>query len=70
MHGQMTNNQALALSMKFTASPTVLTWARSPGPAELSRPAKGVALPERQLAGLTGRRSDQHLIVGDVLDPP
>ena len=40
------------------------------GPAQLDRPAQRVALPERQLAGLTGRRSDQNLVVGDVLDPP
>src|ERR1035437_2410998 len=40
------------------------------GAAELGWPAKRVALPERQLAGLAGRRGDQHLVVGDVLDPP
>ena len=37
---------------------------------ELGRPAEGVARPERQSAGLPGRRGDQHAVVGDVLDAP
>ncbi|GAA5012048.1 hypothetical protein [Kitasatospora paranensis] len=40
------------------------------GPAELDRAAEGVALPERQPAGDARRRGDQHLVVGDLLDPP
>ena len=40
------------------------------GTPQLDRAAQGVALPERQLAGLAGRRSDEDLVVGDVLDPP
>ena len=43
---------------------------RADGAAQLGRPAQRVAVPERQLAGLAGRRRDQHPVVGDVLDPP
>ena len=39
-------------------------------PPELDRPADRVALPERQLARLAGRRADQHPIVADALDAP
>jgi hypothetical protein len=37
---------------------------------QLGGPPGGVAVPERQLAGLAGRRGDQHAVGGDVLDPP
>lgn len=37
---------------------------------ELDRPADGIAMPERQLAGLAGGRRDGHPIVADLLDPP
>ena len=39
-------------------------------PAELSRPSQSVALPERQPTGDAGRRDHQHLVVGDLQDPP
>ena len=39
-------------------------------PAELERAARAVAVPERHLPGLAGRRRDDHPFVGDVLDPP
>ena len=38
--------------------------------AELGWPAEGVALPERQPAGLSGGGRDQDPVVGDVLDAP
>ncbi len=38
--------------------------------AELGRPADAVAAPERQPRGLTGRRDDQHPVMGDLGDPP
>ena len=38
--------------------------------AELERPAGRVGLPERHLAGLAGRRRDEHPVVGDLLDAP
>ena len=38
--------------------------------AELQRAAGPVALPERHLAGLAGRRRDDHAVARDVLDPP
>ena len=38
--------------------------------AELSRTAGRVTLPERQPARLAGRGRDEHLVGGDVLDPP
>ncbi len=37
---------------------------------ELQRASGAIALPERHLAGLTGRRRDGHAIVRDVLDAP
>ena len=43
---------------------------RAERPAELHRPSRGVAVPERQLARLARRGGDQHLVGGDVLDPP
>ena len=39
-------------------------------PAELHRPRRRVAVPERHLAGLAGSGGDQHAIVRDLLDPP
>ena len=38
--------------------------------AELGGPARGVAVPERQLARLAGRGRDQHAIRRNVFDPP
>ena len=38
--------------------------------AEFERPAGAVALPERHLAGLAGRRRDEDAVVRDLLDPP
>ena len=43
---------------------------RPDGPAQLGGPARGVAVPERQLARLAGRGRDQHAVRRDVLDPP
>ena len=43
---------------------------RAERPAQLERPALGVALPERHLPGLARGGGDQHAVVGDVLDPP
>ena len=40
------------------------------GLAELDRPARALAPPERHLAGLARRRRDQHAVVGDLLDAP
>ena len=40
------------------------------GPAELGLAARRVAVPERQPARLAGRGRDEHLVGGDVLDPP
>ena len=39
-------------------------------PPQLDRPADGVAVPERQLAGNARRRADGHPVVADLLDPP
>ena len=39
-------------------------------PSELDRPADGVAVPERELAGNAGRRADRDAVVADLLDPP
>ena len=38
--------------------------------SKFDRPADGVAVPERQLAGHAGRRADRHAVVADLLDPP
>ena len=38
--------------------------------AELERSPDLVAVPEREPAGLAGRGGHEHLVVGDVLDPP
>ncbi len=38
--------------------------------AELDRPADGIAVPERQLAGNARRRRDGDPVVRDLLDPP
>ncbi len=43
---------------------------RAERPAQLHRPARRVALPERHLPRLSRGRGDQHPVVGDVLDPP
>jgi hypothetical protein len=43
---------------------------RAQRPSELHRPPGSVALPERDLAGLTGRRRDEDAVVRDLLDPP
>ena len=47
-----------------------LTGEGAEGAAELERPARLVAVPERHLPRLTGRRGDDHLLEGDVLDAP
>jgi hypothetical protein len=43
---------------------------RADRPAELERTSGAVAVPERHLPGLAGRRGDEHPVVGDLLDPP
>ena len=43
---------------------------RAERPAQLGGAAGRVAVPERQPARLAGRGGDQHLVGGDVLDPP
>ena len=43
---------------------------RAQRPPELDRPPDRVAVPERQLARLAGRRRDRHPVVADLLDPP
>ncbi len=40
------------------------------GSAQLSRAPQRVTFPERKFAQLAGGRGDQHLVMGDVLDPP
>ena len=43
---------------------------RADGATELERATGAVAVPERHLPGLPGRRRDDHLLEGDVLDAP
>ena len=43
---------------------------RPDGAAELGGAPLGLALPEGQAPGLARSRGDQHLVVGDLLDPP
>ena len=47
-----------------------LAYQLADGEAELHRTAGLIAVPERHLARLAGRRRHQHAIVGDVLDAP
>ena len=47
-----------------------LTAVRAERPAQLGGTARRVTVPERQLARLARGGGDQHLVGGDVLDPP
>src|SRR5213075_1097709 len=40
------------------------------GCAELDRPSRSIGAPERHLAGLTGRWTNDHAIARDVFDSP
>jgi hypothetical protein len=50
--------------------PPQLAHQRPQRPAQLERAARAVAVPERHLARLPGRRGDDHPLVGDLLDAP
>ena len=60
---QLRGGRLLARLAEFAAE-------RAERAAELGRPAGCVAVPERQPAGLARGGGDEHLVGGDVLDPP
>ncbi len=59
-----------ALACRVVGQPGDLAQERADGAPELRRPAERVAVPERQLARLPGRRRHEHPVVRDLLDAP